>query len=393
MERRPARGGAPGLDRRRSSGRSTGSMRSSGNLRLMRPRIALALTLLAAIPAVSAAQDGAALYKSSCAFCHDGGVPRAPNLEALRAMTPQRILASMETGLMIAMAHNRTVDERRAIAEFASGKSFGATFDRTPAPKAMCTAAVTTPADPLAGPGWSGWGRDAVNTRFQDAPQRRHQRRRRAAAQGEVGLRVPRRSDGHRGRHGRGGRVFVGSVVGRRLRAQRRHRLHPLVFRRRGRRPQRDQRGAASTATRRATPPSSATAAANAYAVDATTGALLWKVKVDEFPSARVTGSPVFHRGRLYVPMASGEEGSGSSAHLRMLQVPRQPRRRWTRPRASRSGRPTCRRADAAREERARHAALGTLGRADLVEPGDRRRDATSSTSPPATTTATRPRR
>src|SRR5687768_16928755 len=129
-------------------------------LRTMSAR-ALFAGLLAMLPGIASAQDGAALYKSSCAFCHDGGVPRAPNLEALRAMTPQRILASMETGLMIAMAHNRTVDERRAISEFASGKTFGITFDRTPAAKAMCTAAVKTPADPLAGPNWSGWGRDA----------------------------------------------------------------------------------------------------------------------------------------------------------------------------------------------------------------------------------------
>src|SRR5688500_13066076 len=134
----------------------------------MRPRIVIALFIVAASALPAAAQDGAALYKSSCAFCHDGGVPRAPNLEALRAMSPARILASMETGPMIAMADNRTVNERRAIAEFAAGKSFDFTFDRTPAAKAMCTASAKTAADPLAGPSWNGWGRDLVNTRFQD---------------------------------------------------------------------------------------------------------------------------------------------------------------------------------------------------------------------------------
>jgi polyvinyl alcohol dehydrogenase (cytochrome) len=53
-------------------------------------------------------------------------------------------------------------------------------------------------------------------------------------------------------------------------------------------------------------------ASANAYAVDAATGQLLWKTKVDEFPVARITGSPVVHGGRLYVPVASSEEGAGS---------------------------------------------------------------------------------
>ena len=52
--------------------------------------------------------------------------------------------------------------------------------------------------------------------------------------------------------------------------------------------------------------------AANVYAVDADTGELLWKTTVDTHPVARVTGSPVFHNGRLYVPVASGEEGAGA---------------------------------------------------------------------------------
>jgi polyvinyl alcohol dehydrogenase (cytochrome) len=50
---------------------------------------------------------------------------------------------------------------------------------------------------------------------------------------------------------------------------------------------------------------------ANAYAVNAATGELHWKVSVDGHPMARVTGAPKFFEGRLYVPVASGEEGAG----------------------------------------------------------------------------------
>jgi len=52
---------------------------------------------------------------------------------------------------------------------------------------------------------------------------------------------------------------------------------------------------------------------ANAYAVDAATGELIWKTKVEEHPFARITGSPVFHEGRLYVTVSSVEEGAGGS--------------------------------------------------------------------------------
>ena len=55
-------------------------------------------------------------------------------------------------------------------------------------------------------------------------------------------------------------------------------------------------------------------ARANAYAVDAVTGAQVWKTRVDEHPTARITGGVRFFEGRVYVPVASGEEGSGGAA-------------------------------------------------------------------------------
>jgi polyvinyl alcohol dehydrogenase (cytochrome) len=48
--------------------------------------------------------------------------------------------------------------------------------------------------------------------------------------------------------------------------------------------------------------------AAMVHAVDARTGKLLWKVKVDDHPAARVTGALVWLGGRLIVPVASTEE-------------------------------------------------------------------------------------
>jgi polyvinyl alcohol dehydrogenase (cytochrome) len=50
---------------------------------------------------------------------------------------------------------------------------------------------------------------------------------------------------------------------------------------------------------------------ANAYAVDAATGQLLWKTPLDDHPSARITGAPKVFEGSVFVPVASGEEGAG----------------------------------------------------------------------------------
>ncbi len=51
---------------------------------------------------------------------------------------------------------------------------------------------------------------------------------------------------------------------------------------------------------------------AYAYAVDATTGQQIWARKVDDHPSAAITGAPTVHAGRVYVPVQGlNEEGQG----------------------------------------------------------------------------------
>ena len=51
---------------------------------------------------------------------------------------------------------------------------------------------------------------------------------------------------------------------------------------------------------------------AQVYALDAATGALKWKVKVEEHLDAMITGGVVFHDNRLYVPVSSLEEGTAT---------------------------------------------------------------------------------
>ena len=62
---------------------------------------------------------------------------------------------------------------------------------------------------------------------------------------------------------------------------------------------------------------------ATAHAVDAETGAPLWKIKLDEHPAARITGAPALVNGRLYVPMSSLEEVSARQKYVRVLHLPR----------------------------------------------------------------------
>jgi polyvinyl alcohol dehydrogenase (cytochrome) len=262
------------------------------------------------VAAPTSAQDGGALYKEHCASCHDRGVDRAPGLDVLRAMTPQRILEVLEFGSMVSMTHGRTTAERRAMAEFASGKSLGERFSIAPAQKAMCRS--TTPFSiESSQPVWNGFGQNLSNTRFQPADT------------GMSGADVPKLKlkwafglpgdvQSWAGITVVGGRLFTGSIAGNVYSLDARTGCVHWAF---------DAGVIVRTAVSvgrvgNSEPVQYAAffgdARGNAYALDAATGRLLWKVSVEGHPSARLTGSPVLHRGRLYVPVSSSEEGAGS---------------------------------------------------------------------------------
>jgi polyvinyl alcohol dehydrogenase (cytochrome) len=253
------------------------------------------------------------MYKQSCSACHDTGLERAPSREALRAMSPERVLAAMESGPMISMASRRSAEDRRAIAQFVTAKTFARGLETTPSAQAMCAAKDVDFANPLAGPRWIGWGVNTNNTRFQEA-----------SLAGIAPADVPRLKvkwafafpgvlDSNAQAIVAGGRVFIGSATGIVYSLSAATGCVHWYFEAAGR-----VRGAANIG-RIETGSGPHYAAffgdgrANAYAVDAATGKLLWKTKVDDFPVATITGSTILHNGRLYVPVASGEEGAGAS--------------------------------------------------------------------------------
>ena len=261
--------------------------------------------IVSGLPSMILAEDGAALYKESCLSCHDAGLERAPTRSAFRAMTPERVLAAMETGPMISMASFRTGAERRAIAEFVTGKAFGASLDLVPSPQAMCRDGVKTAGTAL----WNGWGQNPANTRFQSASMAGL-----SAAQvpllklkwafgfpGDLTVEAqPSLADGS---------LYIGSQTGRVYSFNAATGCTQWTF---------DATAAVRTAISTANVGSRpvvffGAGDGAAYSLDAATGKLRWKTKVDESPVAHITGSPVFHNGRLYVPVASGEEGAAAS--------------------------------------------------------------------------------
>jgi polyvinyl alcohol dehydrogenase (cytochrome) len=251
--------------------------------------------------------DGPTIYKRNCSQCHEEGVNRAPRRDAFLSMTPERVLAAIETGTMVSMATNRTATERRALAEFLTGKRFGTPLNTNPPASAMCRVGGST-FDAASGPTWNAWGSNTNNTRFQAAP-----------AAGLTTADVPRLKlkwafafPGDLQSYSQatlaGGRLFVGSWGGKVYSLDASTGCVHWFF---------DAgsgvRSAISIGDAGGRPVAFfGDMAANAFAVDAVTGKQIWRTKVDDFPVARVSGSPTFHNGRLYVPVASGEEGAAA---------------------------------------------------------------------------------
>jgi polyvinyl alcohol dehydrogenase (cytochrome) len=259
------------------------------------------------------AQDGALLYRQLCASCHDTGNERGPSREALRALTAEQVLAALESGSMLSIVAGRTGVERRVVAEFAAGEPFTQPLSTTPSPQAMCRPETGGFGNPLEGPRWNAWGVNTANTRYQDG-----------SMAGLTAADVPRlklkwafgfpgeiSADAHPTMAG--GRVFVGTQNGAVYSLNAATGCVHWLFQAAAAVRAAITIGSVEVSGRRRYAAFIGDRTANVYAVDAGTGELIWKTKVDEFSSARVTGSPTFHNGRLYVGVASGEEGAATA--------------------------------------------------------------------------------
>ena len=259
------------------------------------------------------AEDGATLYRRSCAPCHDAGAERAPTHEALHAMSAERVLAAMESGPMISMANRRSEADRRAIAEFITGKSFEHPLDTAPAAAAMCAGPVPEFTNPTAGPLWNGWGLDLLNTRFQTAALAGISASDVSKLKVKWAFGFPATLDANAHPALASGRIFIGSTSGTVYSLDAATGCIRWYFNAASGVRTAISIGRVETEFGPRYAAFFGDGSAFAYAVDAITGKQFWKTKVDAFPVARITGSPIFYNNRLYVPVASGEEGAGAS--------------------------------------------------------------------------------
>jgi polyvinyl alcohol dehydrogenase (cytochrome) len=135
----------------------------------MRNASLLALTLFVVSPRMLSAQDGAAIYKERCASCHDMPEGRTPPLSAIKAMTGEAVFTALSTGAMKTQAEGLQPPQLFALIGYIApvGSASTPSVTRNCAGDASLSPAAFTAA--MNAPRWNGWSTSATNSRFQDA--------------------------------------------------------------------------------------------------------------------------------------------------------------------------------------------------------------------------------
>ena len=226
-------------------------------------------------------------------------------MSALRMMSATNVLQALDSGVMKEQARALTASEKQLVAEFVTGKSLRESAVANDA--GACASGGGSVA--VTGASWNGWSAGPTNTRFQPqekagitAVQVPRLRLKWAFAFADTGIVNAQASVA-------GGRIFVGSTNRRVYSLDAKSGCRYWTF---------NAQAGVRTAITVATVEIGMTRAVaffadartQTYAVDATTGELLWTAQADTHQASRVIGSLAYHNGTLFIPVAAAEEGA-----------------------------------------------------------------------------------
>ncbi len=244
---------------------------------------------------------GGQLYDERCASCHDHPAGRVPPKAIIADNTRAFITTTLFEGIMRPMAQGLSPHEIASVAAHLSTRKGGAVAGLgSEAPRCK---AKPNPINLATASAWNGWGRTEEQARYQPNP-------------GFTAAEIPRLKlkwafAYSNSRNGQatvvGDRLFLNASSGA---------IYALNA----------ETGCAywrfdAPAASRGTiivgaMPSAPSHYAvyftdytrSAYALDADSGALLWRTQVDDQHEVQMTGSPTLHGGRLFIPISSAEE-------------------------------------------------------------------------------------
>jgi polyvinyl alcohol dehydrogenase (cytochrome) len=265
------------------------------------PAVAAMLVFFAAclFAARSSAATGEEIYAKRCAMCHDQVNERIPPRAVLQKLPASRIVRELNAGVMMAVGFTLSREDRLAVASY-----LGTNATESGAPASAFCSDRTVKLASHAQFSWNGWSPRADNARFQPAEvarlsvdQVRNLKLKWAFGfDGDViAFAPPTVIDDE---------LFVGSASGM-VHAIRAHSgCLQWVFQADG--PVRSSILAVPLGDKHAL--LFGDMIGWFYALDAETGKLLWKTRVETHDSTRLTGGPAAYEGTVYVPVSSWEE-------------------------------------------------------------------------------------
>lgn len=254
--------------------------------------------------AVNVATDGRGIYEENCLSCHEGQIPKAPHRDWLAKMSPDAVVRALTVGSMQRAAADLEAGEIDRLTEYLTGIS-PAMY--TPPPGATQCVGESAEFDLRKPPIESSWGYDA--NRFVSADSAGFTKNDIPDLQLKWAFAYPGAVRGRSLPVTAMGAIFVGSQDGT---------IYAFDL----------DTGCARWTTRvsvevrtaivvepweNGTLPKRAPRLffgdlmGRVHALDATTGEMLWNVRADDHPNSTITGTPVIHENRLFVPVSSLE--------------------------------------------------------------------------------------
>ena len=241
---------------------------------------------------------GAKIYAENCVACHDGSVPKAPHFQWLEMMSPASIVAALSGGVMAEQGAMLSDDDKLRVAEYITRVDLSAGL-----PEVTYAATCEGPSagfDRSKSVVKAGWGHDTRRFVSSDIGGIE------GDDLGELELQwayaFPNATKARSQPAIGYGAAFVGSDDGTVYAFDLGSGCARWMFK-------------ASAEVRTAivlvdgaTPMIYfGDLTSKLYAVEALTGELAWSRRMDDHPSATLTGTPAFHDGTLYVPVSSLE--------------------------------------------------------------------------------------
>lgn len=253
---------------------------------------------------------GGSVWSETCAACHDTGAARAPARLILQQMTPEAIYKVLTAGVMVPMVETLDDTQKKAVAQYVAGRPFGAQA-AAPTPQCDGSAAAFDRGAPTSYP---YWGVDPGNSHLIPADIAGVT----PANVGDLELKwafaVPNATRVRSQPAFAGGAVIFGGQDNQVRAFDEKTGCLRWSF-------ESDaevRTGIVVQSWDKGSPKANPLAffgdvTGNAYAVEAFTGKLVWKIAADDHASATLTGTPTYYDGVVYVPVSSLEEGAAGN--------------------------------------------------------------------------------